>query len=152
MQPPSTQQPFITMDFIVSEVRWEDNSHELAAIRLQVFVVEQKVPEDLEWDGIDPQCRHVIARDHCGRPIGTGRLLPDGHIGRMAVVAAHRRQGVGRAMLELLLKIAERNGHPVARLHAQTYAIPFYAKFGFIAEGEEFMEADIPHWSMHRLL
>ncbi|MGH3848734.1 MAG: GNAT family N-acetyltransferase [Pseudonocardiaceae bacterium] len=136
------------MEFKVSEIAWEEASHELAAIRRQVFVVEQKVPEDLEWDGIDRQCRHVLARDATGRPVGTGRLLPDGHIGRMAVLAPWRGKGIGDAMLLSLLAMARADGHAVALLNAQTYAVPFYTRHGFEPDGEEFMEADIAHRAM----
>jgi len=137
-----------TMEFKVREIDWEEGSDELVAIRRQVFVIEQNVPEDLEWDGIDPQCRHVIAREFTGRPIGTGRLLPDGHIGRMAVLSPFRGRGVGAAMLRELIAMADQAGLAEALLHAQTHAIPFYAKFGFEPEGEEFMEAGMLHRTM----
>lgn len=136
------------MEFKVSEIAWEEGSHELAAIRRQVFVVEQRVPEDLEWDGADRQCRHVVARDSSGRPVGTGRLLPDGHIGRMAVLAPCRGKGVGGAMLRLLIDMARCDGHAKTLLNAQTYAVPFYIKHGFSTQGEEFMEANIAHRAM----
>ena len=135
-------------EFKISEITWEEGSLELAAIRREVFVIEQNVPEDLEWDGMDPQCRHVVARALSGWPIGTGRLRPDGHIGRMAVLAHWRSKGVGGAMLESLIEMAQHAGHKSAPLNAQSYAMPFYARYGFVAEGEEFMEASIPHQSM----
>ena len=134
--------------FKVSEIPWEEGSLELAAIRHRVFVVEQQIPEELEWDGIDPSCAHVVARDLAGRPIGTGRLLPDGHIGRMAVLEPWRGKGVGRAILERLIALARRDGHQVVHLNAQTYALPFYSRQGFVAEGEEFLEAGIAHCAM----
>ncbi|MES2354308.1 MAG: GNAT family N-acetyltransferase [Pseudomonadota bacterium] len=134
--------------FKISEISWEEGSYELAAIRRVVFVLEQNVPEDLEWDGIDPQCCHVLARDFTGRPVGTGRLLPDGHIGRMAVLKPWRGNGVGAAMLAHLIAIAKRFGHQTLMLNAQTYAVPFYAKYGFQPEGEEFIDAGIPHQAM----
>lgn len=135
-------------EFKIAEITWEDNSHELAVIRRQVFVIEQNVPEELEWDGIDPQCRHVVARDLEGRPIGTARLLPDGHIGRMAVLKSWRGKGVGGAMLDYFIEAARQAGHPHIVLHAQIHAMPFYAKRGFLPEGEDFMDAGIPHRSM----
>lgn len=139
-------------EFRVSEIPWEEGSLELAAVRRQVFVVEQQVPEELEWDGIDPDCLHVVARDLAGRPIGTGRLLPDGHIGRMAVLADWRGKGVGQAMLERLVAMARREGHRAAVLNAQTQAVSFYAKYGFVSEGPEFTEAGIPHRAMRLVL
>ena len=138
--------------FTVEEVRWADAAQALGAIRRTVFVVEQNVPEKLEWDGIDPDCAHVLARAADGTPIGTGRLLPDGHIGRMAVVEPWRRRGVGSALLVRLVEMARRRGFESVALNAQTYAIPFYRRHGFVAEGEEFIEAGIPHFAMVRLL
>jgi predicted GNAT family N-acyltransferase len=139
--------------FKVSEIPWEEGSLELAAIRHRVFVIEQRIVEELEWDGIDPSCLHVLARDLAGRPIGTGRLLvADGRIGRMAVLEAWRGKGVGQAMLERLMAMARREGQRAVVLSAQTYALPFYAKHGFVPEGEEFMEAGIAHRTMRRQL
>ena len=134
--------------FNIEEVRWEEACAQLRAIRREVFVVEQHVPEALEWDGIDGDCAHVLARSADGSPIGTGRLLPDGHIGRMAVLKAWRRRGVGSALLTRLMELARRRGLREVALNAQTYAIPFYAGHGFRAVGEEFMEAGIPHRAM----
>lgn len=136
--------------FRVDEVAWPDQAECLAAVRRQVFVVEQGVPEALEWDGIDPQCRHVLARDAAGFAIGTGRLLPDGHIGRMAVLAAARGRGVGRALLTRLVAMATARGDRVVVLNAQTHAVEFYRRSGFEVTSAEFMDADIPHVEMRR--
>jgi predicted GNAT family N-acyltransferase len=101
-------------------------------------------------DEHDAASRHVIASDADGGAIGTGRLLVDGHIGRMAVLADWRGKGVGRALLERLLEeAADRNMRHLA-LHAQTQASGFYRRFGFVEEGPEFMEAGIPHRTMVR--
>ncbi|MCS4232020.1 putative GNAT family N-acyltransferase [Stenotrophomonas maltophilia] len=121
-------------------------------VRQQVFVVEQGVPADLERDALDPVCTHVLARDADGAPIGTGRLLPDGRIGRMAVLAAWRSQGVGEAMLEELVRAAAMAGLPQVHLHAQLPACAFYARQGFIPEGGHFEEAGIAHQQMQRTL
>lgn len=134
--------------FLVDEVAWADASGRLGAVRRDVFVLEQAVPEDLEWDGLDVDCRHVLATDLCGVAIGTGRLLPDGHIGRMAVVKAWRGKGVGRAMLAKLVGLARQRGDRRVALHAQTHAIGFYRRAGFEVSSDEFMEADIPHVEM----
>ncbi|MGQ0802224.1 MAG: GNAT family N-acetyltransferase [Pseudomarimonas sp.] len=120
----------------------------IRAVREPVFLVEQKVPPELEWDELDPLSRHVVARDFDGRPIGTGRLTPEQRIGRMAVLANWRGKGVGEAMLMRLLDQARDMGYLQIELHAQTHAIPFYARAGFVAEGDEFMEAGIPHQIM----
>ena len=119
-------------------------------IREAVFLREQGVPEDMEWDAFDAVSRHALAFDDSGRPIATGRLLPDGHIGRMAVLQDWRGQGLGSAVLASLLAEAARLGYPALMLHAQTHAAPFYARFGFRPQGPEFMEAGIPHVLMAR--
>ena len=134
--------------FQVAEIAWTQGAERLREIRYQVFVVEQGVPEALEWDGLDPQCRHVLARAANGAPIGAGRLLPDGHIGRMAGRSNWRRKGVGFTLLLELLRIARSRGDAAAILHAQTHAIDFYRRAGFAVSSAEFMEAGIPHVEM----
>lgn len=124
----------------------------LRAVRDAVFVEEQQVPADLERDALDPLCTHVIARDVEGRAIGTGRLAPDGKIGRMAVLRDWRGRGVGLAMLRLLLRRAAEAGLAEVHLHAQVDAEGFYAAEGFIPVGERFEEAGIQHQAMQRPL
>ena len=131
--------------YAVKEAQWAEHKGALRAVRRKVFVEEQHVPEELEWDDEDEPSRHVIAVAAGGTPIGTGRLLRDGHIGRMAVLKEWRGQGVGSALMKELLFIARAAGHRRVLLHAQTHASGFYARHGFVAEGGEFMEAGIPH-------
>lgn len=134
--------------WVVRRADWHANRAELQAIRRAVFVREQNVPEDLEWDEEDARCRHVLAYAPKGEAVGTGRLLPDGHIGRMAVLKPWRNQGVGSALLVTLLELAREQGFECVRLHAQRHAVGFYRKHGFTAMGDEFMEAGIPHYMM----
>ncbi|MER1967018.1 GNAT family N-acetyltransferase [Castellaniella sp. GW247-6E4] len=101
---------------------------------------------------MDAQCVHAIAYAADGRPMGTGRLLPDGHIGRMAVRKPWRGQGVGAALLAALVDEARRRGDEEVILAAQLRARPFYARHGFVEEGPTFMEAGIPHVLMRRRL
>ncbi len=133
---------------LVRTVSWEEARPMLRAVRETVFVVEQRVPLDEEWDEYDAECVHVLATDDQGTPIGTGRLLPDGSIGRMAVLAHYRGRGVGAAILERLMLEAQHRGHKHLALNSQTHAIEFYSRVGFVAEGDEFMEAGIPHRRM----
>lgn len=119
-----------------------------APVRFTVFVEEQKVPEDAEIDDWDPQCVHALAFDARGRVLGTGRLLPDGHIGRMAVLKEARQGGVGSALLAALMAEARRHGHPRAALSAQTHAIPFYRRHGYVVVSGEYMDCGIPHVDM----
>lgn len=139
-------------DFTVREVDWHERRAELRAIRTAVFIEEQGVPAELEWDEIDASCRHVLAFSTDGAAIGTGRLLPDGHIGRMAVLRAWRGRGAGSAILNRLLDLARMAGFDIVRLHAQTHAVGFYVKHGFTVIGDEFMEAGIPHRAMTQRL
>ena len=138
--------------FVVRPVNWEATREKLHAIRHSVFVQEQKVPEELEWDEADERAYHVLATTADGKPIGTGRLKLDCHIGRMAVLKQWRGRGVGSTMLKALVELAEKEGCEVVRLHAQTHALEFYARYGFAAVGEEFDEAGIPHRLMQLTL
>jgi predicted GNAT family N-acyltransferase len=117
-------------------------------IRRTVFVDEQHVPAELEIDDWDPQCVHALAYDASGRAVGTGRLLPDGHIGRMAVLKESRQHGVGSALLTALMDEARRRGHAHAVLSAQTHAIAFYRRHGYQTLGGEYMDCGIPHVDM----
>lgn len=135
-------------DYSLREADWTKDRESLRQVRYQVFVVEQKVDEALEWDGIDGECRHVLAEDTAGRAIACGRLLPDGHIGRMAVLAEWRGLGVGRAVLRRLVEMGREVGFRELLLNAQTHALDFYAREGFVPFGEIFIDADIPHRAM----
>jgi len=121
-------------------------------VRFAVFVEEQGVPAEIELDEWDAPSEHAIAVDVAGRPIATGRLLPDGHVARMAVLPNWRGRGVGAAVLDALLARAVARGMERAVLNAQTQAREFYARFGFIQVSDEFMEAGIPHVTMERRL
>jgi predicted GNAT family N-acyltransferase len=134
--------------FIIRPVNWHANRDKLDVVRRSVFIEEQKVPEALEWDEMDERSYHVLALDRQGAPIGTGRLLLDGQIGRMAVLKPWRGRGVGSAILRALLDLAQKEGHETVKLNAQTHALAFYRKHGFKAFGSEFMEAGIPHRTM----
>jgi predicted GNAT family N-acyltransferase len=138
--------------FTVDEVSWTEAGPALTAIRFAVFVEEQGVPAALELDGLDPQCRHVLARDARGAPVGTARLLPDGHIGRMAVSKPWRRAGVGSAMLAKLIALSRARGDRVLILNAQSYVTAFYRRAGFEVSSAAFVEAGIPHVEMRRFL
>jgi predicted GNAT family N-acyltransferase len=133
-------------------LRWDDARAEAAAIREAVFVAEQGVPRELELDEIDTGCVHALARLEDGRAVGTGRLLADGHIGRMAVLAEWRDRGIGGALLERLVEEARRRGMREVALSAQTHALGFYLRHGFSAEGDVYLEAGIPHQAMRRKL
>ena len=138
--------------FRVQLVDFHDALGELRGVRDEVFVGEQGVPVELEHDALDPLCVHVLARVLDGTPIGTARLTPDHHIGRMAVRAPWRGRGVGDALLLALVDEARKRGWPEVRLNAQVSAIGFYERHGFHQAGERFVEAGIEHQAMHRPL
>jgi predicted GNAT family N-acyltransferase len=141
------------VDFCVDVGDWAQQQTHARSLRQSVFIDEQQVPAELEWDENDACSRHAVARDASGAAIATGRLLPDGHIGRMAVLPAWRGRGVGRAVLDALLAEAAKGEFSKLRelvLHAQTHASGFYAQCGFAAEGDTFLEAGIPHRLMRR--
>jgi predicted GNAT family N-acyltransferase len=141
-----------TPPFVVRVTDWHADTPALRHVRRTVFIDEQRVPENLEWDEIDARCVHALAEDARGAAIGCGRLLPDGHIGRVAVLAAWRGRGVGDALLSRLVDLARERGHARAILNAQVQAMPFYARHGFAAEGAPFDEAGIAHQVMTRAL
>jgi len=123
-----------------------DRMRDLAMpIRMEVFVLEQHVSPEEELDDMDAASLHAVAIDAQGRALGTGRLLPDGHIGRMAVLRDGRGSGVGSAILDVLISEARGLGYHAVVLHAQSHARGFYERHGFVAEGDEFEEANIPH-------
>ncbi len=128
---------------------WTALGPQARAIRTEVFVREQGIPVELEWDDADTASLHCVAYDG-DRPVGTGRLLPDGHIGRMAVLADQRRAGVGSRVLDTLVSAGFDAGHSVLVLSAQQYVSAFYRAHGFVESGEPFIEAGIPHVEMRR--
>lgn len=136
----------------VTLVDWREASALLDALRYEVFVLGQGVPAELERDGRDPDCAHVLALSESDEPIGTGRLLPDGRIGRMAVIESWRGRGVGAAVLDALMDEARRRGFAETHLHAQSHAKDFYLRHGYVVEGEEYLEAGIPHVGMRAKL
>ncbi|MBL0143187.1 MAG: GNAT family N-acetyltransferase [Betaproteobacteria bacterium] len=138
----------IPPDFRVRLVEWPEACAILTRIRTTVFVEEQNVPAEIEMDGRDGECAHALAESEAGEAIGTGRLMRDGRIGRMAVLAPWRRKGVGAAILDALMAEARRRGFRETYLHAQSHAQVFYARHGYVAEGEEYLEAGIPHIRM----
>jgi predicted GNAT family N-acyltransferase len=131
---------------------WEQLRPLAAPLRFAVFVDEQKVPAEIEIDEWDARSVHAIALDPAGEVVGTGRLLPDGHIGRMAVAPRARGSGVGSALLSALMDEARRRGHREAVLSAQTHAVAFYQRHGYVVESAEYMDAGIPHVDMRRQL
>ena len=131
---------------------WDKAQPVAAPLRFAIFVGEQNVPAGIELDEMDEKSLHALAFDDAGKAIGTGRLLPDGRIGRMAVVKEWRRRGVGADLLDALVEEARRRGFREVKLSAQLQAAEFYRAHGFVAEGKVYEEAGILHQAMRRSL
>jgi len=144
--PPYT--PVLLNEFHVKTMDWKNTQAAAATIRETVFIREQGVPAEIELDEFDMSSQHALALDATGKAIGTGRLLPDGHIGRMAVLTEWRGHGVGTALLRRLIEVASLRGMHHLTLNAQEHAAAFYRRFGFVPVGSQFFEAGIPHLRM----
>jgi YbgC/YbaW family acyl-CoA thioester hydrolase len=135
---------------------WAELQQPAQAIRTEVFVREQQIPAEMEWDEADASCVHAVAFNRFGMPLATGRLLEHvpgvAKIGRMAVLGPMRGTRVGRAVLDALMKAARDRGDREVLLHAQTSAAGFYSRAGYVTRGDEFEEAGIPHVEMVRTL
>ena len=136
---------------LIELLSWEQARAQASPIRFTVFCEEQGVPREIELDEHDSQSIHVIAYEG-SHAVGTARLLPDGHIGRMAVLKEWRGRGVGGLMLQRLIARAKERGDREVALSAQVHAVPFYRRQGFVPEGGEYMEAGIRHQAMKRAL
>jgi predicted GNAT family N-acyltransferase len=128
---------------------WQKDNADIRRIREAVFVAEQSVPPELEWDAEDAGALHFLALEG-DYPIGTARLLPDGEIGRLSVLKDWRGLKVGDALLKTVIDEAEQRDLKEQKLSAQVYATPFYERFGFTVISEEFLEAGLPHVDMVR--
>ena len=140
------------MDVHVLHVQWSEQGERLSALREAVFIDEQGVDRELEWDGLDEDAEHFLALNEAGIAIGCARLLASGQIGRMAVLAEHRQHRVGRRLLDLAVEHASTLGVAEVFLHAQTHALDFYRKAGFQPTGDEFDDAGIAHIEMRLTL
>lgn len=134
--------------FSIIETTWQKNQRALHQLRTVVFIDEQLVPDDLEWDGLDESAVHLIAWDLGASPIGCARLLPNYTLGRMAVLESHRGQGVGMALLQTCIEYAVEANWPHIKISAQTHAIGFYEKAGFAVTSEVYLDAGIEHRDM----
>ena len=135
---------------------WEDLGTGAQQVRTEVFVQEQRIPADMEWDEADATAVHALAVNHLGQAVATGRLLQHApgvaKIGRMAVIRVLRESGLGRDILHTLTQAAAQRGDHEVCLHAQRSAEGFYALLGFMPRGEPFEEAGIAHIEMFKRL
>jgi predicted GNAT family N-acyltransferase len=142
------------MNISIQITHWDEAKSQVMPIRHEIFIKEQKVPEELEWDEFDQNALHAIVKQE-NQVIGTARLIIDNtiaKIGRMAIQKEYREQGIGQKLLLILIKTAKEKGAQECILHAQTHAIAFYAKADFEPHGPIFDEAGIPHVEMRLIL
>lgn len=136
----------------VKWVSWEHGKEALLAVRYAVFVDEQGVPIEIEQDEDDPKCEHLLVSTDEETPIGTARLSGSGKVGRVAVLKQHRKQGIGRLLMEAIASKAKEARLNTLVLHAQEDSMAFYESLGYQALGGRFLEAGIPHFKMQRKL
>ncbi|WP_372348698.1 GNAT family N-acetyltransferase [Streptomyces sp. KL116D] len=155
----------MTAGFAIRVAEEEADRAACFAVRRDVFVGEQGVPEDIEYDAYDAGAVHVLAVRDDGLPLGTGRLLTGdaaavknggaadvGALGRLAVAKAARGLGVGAALVAAIELAARERGLVAVDLHAQTHALGFYERLGYVAYGPEFPDAGIPHRAMRKTI
>ena len=134
-------------ELVVRQVEWPVAEDALRSIREQVFILEQGVAPEIEVDGNDPGAYHFLGTLG-GKPVACGRLQSNGKVSRMAVLPVHRGRNFGRQVLDAIIEAGRAMGLPRLFLHAQAHAGGFYRKAGFVASGDIFEEADIPHVAM----
>ena len=134
-------------EIIIKTVDFNNSFTEIEQIRTSVFIKEQHVPVELEWDEFDNDSTHILAY-YDNKPVATARLLNDGHIGRMAVIKAYRNRKIGQNMLKYILKLAKNKSMQKIELSAQEHAVEFYKKYGFSVTSDVYLDAGIPHYDM----
>ena len=135
-------------DFKVLQVTWTSHQAALMLVREAVFIKEQHVPVDLEWDGLDEVATHLLVLDASSHAIACARILPSGHIGRMAVLKDWRGLGIGHAVLTHAIAFCQAQEFNTIQLSAQKHALGFYKQAGFVVSSSEYMDAGIPHYDM----
>lgn len=135
-------------EFYIKPVAWATHEAALKLVREKVFIEEQKVPVSLEWDDWDKQAWHLLAVDKQLTVVGCARVLQHGSIGRMAVIQEKRKLGVGNALLTAAIELCQQHHLKDATLSAQTHAVPFYEKAGFVVVSDVYLDANIPHMDM----
>ncbi len=132
----------------IIQVTWQQAESHLREVRTKVFIEEQCVPPDLEWDELDESARHLLVMNDANEPIACARLLNNGSIGRMAVLRDWRGLGVGSTLLRMAIELQQKQGAKIITLSAQMHAIAFYEKAGFVVSSQPYLDANIPHVDM----
>ena len=130
---------------------WEQLASAARPIREQVFILEQQISPEDEWDAEDAISLHFIVHDGM-KAIATARLLKNNSIGRVAVLKAYRGQGIGKILMQAIIEQAKLEQREYLKLSSQVHAIPFYAALGFVVEGDEYLDCGIPHVDMRLII
>ncbi|NHC04867.1 GNAT family N-acetyltransferase [Acinetobacter sp. 187] len=139
------------IDFKIQAGSWSELAQDAMQIRRDVFILEQHIPEDEEWDTLDASALHFVVYaevHHQVQAIATARLLPKNSIGRVAVLKAYRGQGIGRILMLKIIEQAKFEQRVSLKLSSQVHAIPFYESLGFAVQGDEYLDCGIPHINM----
>lgn len=136
----------------IKSVSFDEYANEITQIRNTVFIEEQKIPTDLEWDNQDKNAYHFIVISEQNETIAYARLLPSGKLGRVAVLIQWRNQGLGSMLISAICENASKLGLDAIHLSSQRSAIDFYLKLGFQAIDKMHLEAGIEHQTMHKKL
>lgn len=139
------------MPYIIRSGCWDELQQDAQFIREQVFIQEQQIAVEDEWDSEDFTSQHFVVYDQ-DNPIATARLLTHNSIGRVAVLQSYRGLGIGRLLMLAIIEQAQQQQRVFLKLSAQVHAIAFYASLGFVVEGQHYLDCDIPHVDMRRLL
>ncbi|MCW8899242.1 MAG: GNAT family N-acetyltransferase [Gammaproteobacteria bacterium] len=134
----------------IKTVNFANSFTDIEHIRTSVFIKEQHVPVELEWDEFDNDSAHILAY-YDNKPVGTARLLKDGHIGRMSVLKEYGNRKIGENMLKYMLAMAQECSIMTIKLSAQEHAVGFYKKYGFTVTSDRYLDAEIPHYNMQYL-
>ena len=126
---------------------WDQLQQDARLIRELVFIVEQNIPEQDEWDDQDAISKHFVVYDR-DQPVATARLLQDNSVGRVAVIQKYRGQGIGWLIMLEIIEHAQQQQYPFLKLSSQLHAISFYEKLGFVTQGDPYDECGIPHIEM----
>lgn len=132
----------------ITQVTWRQAESHLREVRTKVFIDEQHVPIDLEWDDLDETAQHLLAVDEANNPIACARLLHNGSVGRMAVLRAWRGCGLGSELLNMAIRTHAQQGVQAITLSAQIHAVAFYEKAGFMVISQPYLDANILHVDM----
>ena len=135
----------------VQSGHWDKLEQDAKFIRKQVFIIEQNIPEEEEWDDQDMISDHFVVYDQ-DQPIATARLLQNNSVGRVAVLKAYRGQGIGRMIMLEIIRQAHQQDRKFLHLSSQVHAISFYEKLGFSIQGDAYDECGIPHIKMQLVI